>query len=508
LGLKEDPMNRLAHAALAALACSLPAVAGCNWLGLNRGPEPLRAKELVRPQVSLTVPVGPGAKPVVGPNDAGTSAAARRVELADNPGLVEPNAQRSVGPDDFGPPARGPDASVGVRDRGPSAAAGQPPAREPGTGDVSPGVAAAIPGPSTQPAARSGRPPTTGPSRGGPSSAGNGTFTTVGGVVATVSGEPIFADKLLRQVEPILRDRARDAAGQRQFGQIAATELRKQLDLLIASELEFAAANQGLDVKDKERANVFTGQQRDKLVTAAGGSLEQAKLRAREDGRDFDELINEIFRTAMVRLYYDRKISPRVQITANDIRRYYERHKDDQFSDRAQARFRLIKVSGKQAGSADEAKKKIEQARQRVTAGGEEFAKVAAELNRDPMLTRNQGDVGMIDKGAFVVEPVENAVWQLDVGQVTPVVRVGDDFFIARLEEKKAGNTRSFSDPAVQKQIRDALEAEQIAQLRQRAREDLMKQYQGAVIYNNAVLQTTMETVMAAYPKWSGREAR
>lgn len=358
---------------------------------------------------------------------------------------------------------------------------------QPADGAISPAVAAVV-----QPAAPATRPATL----------PLGQYMSVGGVVATVSGEPIFADELLRQIEPVLSARARDL-DERAFAQLARNEIDRQLKLLINSELEFAAANRNLDALDKERARTATAIWRERQITEAGGSLIVARARAREQGMDFDEMVEQQYRLYLVRLYYEKRVFPRVQISADDIRRFYERHRQERFTERASARWRMIKVSARNMGSVEAAEQKARELHERTALRGEDFAVVASSFNHDASLLRNGGDVGTIDKGAYRLEPVEESAWALEPGQVSSPIRVGEDFFLVQLEEKKPGRVIPFEEPGVQSRIREALQREQFAQLRDRAQQELQREAVGAINVNQDMVRTAMEIAIQNYPRWS-----
>ncbi|HMO25711.1 MAG TPA: peptidylprolyl isomerase, partial [Tepidisphaeraceae bacterium] len=105
-----------------------------------------------------------------------------------------------------------------------------------------------------------------------------------------------------------------------------------------------------------------------------------------------------------------------------DIRRYYESKKAEEFTERATARWRMIRITSKNMGGVAEAEAKANELHERVTRG-EDFASVAGSINHDPLLLRNAGDVGEIDKGAYRLEEVEAAAWALEPGQISPVPR-------------------------------------------------------------------------------------
>jgi parvulin-like peptidyl-prolyl isomerase len=270
------------------------------------------------------------------------------------------------------------------------------------------------------------------------------------------------------------------------------------------TELEFAAAQHNLDEHDRNLANQLTMQWRQQQITQAGGSVEQARSRARADGRDFDDLVQEQYRVEMRRIYFQKKEFPKVQVTAADMREFYAGHEDQLFTQRAEAKFSLMKISFDASGGREQALAKITALRQRVL-NGEDFSKIAGSINDDAALLTSKGDAGFgdwIERGAFANEKVEQAVWQLKPGEITPVVEGPNAFFIAKMVERKEGKTQSFEDATVQALIRRALEAEQFNALRDTVIGNLTRQ---AIFYpepGNENLGPVVEMAMQMYPIW------
>ena len=67
----------------------------------------------------------------------------------------------------------------------------------------------------------------------------------------------------------------------------------------------------------------------------------------------------------MSQIYYQKKLVPRIQVTAEDMRRYYDQYRGAEFSQPEKVRFRLIKITVKQVGDPSLAKQKIEDLRKR-----------------------------------------------------------------------------------------------------------------------------------------------
>ena len=336
-----------------------------------------------------------------------------------------------------------------------------------------------------------------------------GEFFTIGGVVAEVNSTPIYANKVLNLVEPVLAARAKELDEER-FKIVAQNELRQQMYALRNYELEYAAAEKNLDQRDKELADMLTLDWRRRQITEAGGSEELARKNAPEIARrnrlnpnsTFDELVKEMYRVHMSQVFYQKKIMPRVRISAQEMRDYYDVNREQLFTQRGSAQFRLIKIDVKRAGGRDAAMRKISEIRNRIVKAGEPFEISARETNDNPLLLKTGGSV-KVDQGAFAVKQVDDAVWSTPEGQVTDIIDAGDALYIAQVLERKPGNVQPFEDEAVQVRIREDLFSREFKEMRRKVQQQLEET---AVIRSDpAMMNTALEMAMQNYPKWAGK---
>jgi len=332
-----------------------------------------------------------------------------------------------------------------------------------------------------------------------------GEYMTLGAVVVTVNTNPIYANKVLSDIAPVLKAKAREVDADT-FQAVAMQEAQQQIRVLEQTELEFAAAQHNLDEHDRNLANQLTMQWRQQQITQAGGSLEQARSRSRADGRDFDDLVQEQYRVEMRRIYFQKKEFPKVQVSAADMREFYAGHEDQLFTQRAEAKFSLIKISFDASGGREQALAKITALRDRAVKG-EDFAALAGnkDNNDDEALVAAKGDAfggDWIERGAFANQQVEAEVWKLKPGQITPVIEEPTAFFIAKMVERRDGQSKSFEDATVQALIRRALEAEQFNALRDTVIGSLTRE---AIFFPeppNENLGPVVEMAMQMYPIW------
>jgi hypothetical protein len=297
-----------------------------------------------------------------------------------------------------------------------------------------------------------------------------GQYQLVGSVVAEVNGTPIYANKVLALIHKPLTQKALLLKAD-EFHTFAHDLIQSQVRELVDDELWFAAAERALSAEDRKHADEFTMMWRMQQISQAGGSVEVARTKAAADGDDFDELTRRQYRKNMIDVFRFKKVAPRIQVTVDDLRRYYDKHKDDEFTEHQAARFRLLMVSVNATGSHDAAVNKMKLKYQRAVTNGEDFAVMCAKENDSATLAGSSGDVGWTNKGSFKYDKVETAIWKLQPGQFTDVIDTGDALCLARLEEVRPGRVRPFNEqpagdiPSVQETIKAKLQKEQLREL-------------------------------------------
>ena len=331
------------------------------------------------------------------------------------------------------------------------------------------------------------------------SAASSGTYLTIGGVVAEVNSVPIYAHNVISQIEPLLAARARQLSAA-QFKDLAAQELNKQVRDNINGELLFAAANRLLDEEEKEQGRWIAEQWRQQEITKAGGSVETARRREAARGRDFDELVEQEYRTRLSRLLLQKKVIPKIQVTADEMRQYYDANVEKEYTVRDAAQFEMIQVDPAKVGGRDLAKQKIEEYRARAL-DGTNFTELAKYSN-GPRLRNSAGELPWFERNAFNFPAVEEAVWKLQPGDVTPVVEEGGKFYIARLEQKRPGRVMPFEEEATQEQIKERLWQAEFRPLYDEMLEKLKRE--SIVRTDPDMMQSALEIAMQRYHDWAG----
>lgn len=326
-----------------------------------------------------------------------------------------------------------------------------------------------------------------------------GGYKTLGGIVAEVNGNPIYANKVLRQITPALSARAAEMDEQ-QFKALATNEIRDRIRDLVRAELLFGAAERILSAEDRKIAETLTMQDRSRRITEAGGSVELARRRAADDGEDFDELILDTYRQKMSEVFRYRKIRPRIQVSGDDMRNYYNANLQTIFTQQDEVTVRIIQINPRRYRTKADAQARAQEIQAKAQAPNADFAELARTGNDDPNLARTGGQF-TLQRGAYRYEKVEQALWSTPVGQITPIIEDTGGFFIALVESRKEGKTMPFEDVATQNRI--------FADLSSRQQQELIAAIERTQVGNSAIVperpreDIVIDMAMQNYPLWA-----
>ncbi len=254
-------------------------------------------------------------------------------------------------------------------------------------------------------------------------------------IVATIDGDPVTAHELRRYV----KEHGAEELGEQQM-----------LDALITDRLlQQEIKAQGISAKDDEIDRYIheiqsrTGMDdRGFLNALAAKGLTMERYRAK--------VKSEIEKAQLV----NREIRQRVNVSPEEVRRYYDAHLPDYATDeRVRVRDILFALD---ASASDEdvgrARAKAEEVRA-LAAGGRDFGGLARQFSDGPGANKG-GELGVFGRGEM--EPVlDEAVFALKLGEVSAPVRTSAGFHLLRVDERLAASHRPLAD--VSDDIRGAL---------------------------------------------------
>lgn len=134
----------------------------------------------------------------------------------------------------------------------------------------------------------------------------------------------------------------------------------------------------------------------------------------------------------MVGLLLEKEIETKTKISDNEVRDYYEKHKED-FAPVSQVRLSHI-VTNKE----EEAQKILERLKK-----GEDFAQIAKKDSIDTVSSKKGGDLGFFSRGDIPEEFRTTAV-RLRTGEVSEPIKTKSGYEIIKVTDKKVGQVIEF----------------------------------------------------------------
>lgn len=199
---------------------------------------------------------------------------------------------------------------------------------------------------------------------------------------------------------------------------------RKQIDVMKERVLDML-----VDMKVQEQEAVKAG------ITATEEEIQAELDKAKKNFGD-EAKFNEFLTSQKMTIEYlqdairkdilitklQEKLTADVAVTDEEVAAYYTTN---------QSQFLSVKASHILLEDEEEAKKALERVK-----NGENFNDLAAELSKDPSAKENKGDLGYFRKGQMV-EPFEDAAFQMQVGQISELVKTDFGYHIIKLEDRK-----------------------------------------------------------------------
>jgi len=154
--------------------------------------------------------------------------------------------------------------------------------------------------------------------------------------------------------------------------------------------------------------------------------LKEASKAKIESDKEFQERVNDIKEQLLIETLLKKKITADTQMSEDDLKKYYEEHKEEFKKDREiNTRHILLKT--------EEEAKQVQGKLQK----GEDFTELAKKYSIDPNVRTTGGEIGFQPKGSLIPE-YENASFKLiKVGQVSGIVKTQFGYHIIRLEGVK-----------------------------------------------------------------------
>lgn len=171
--------------------------------------------------------------------------------------------------------------------------------------------------------------------------------------------------------------------------------------------------------------------------------------KAREVGLDKDpelqRIINKVVNFHLARAYVHKYVKEAIQVSEDEALKWYENHRSD-FTEPEKLSIRQIFLStnGPEV-SPKEDKKALAQLLLERIQKGEDFGVLSEGFSDDEDLKNKGGNLGYIARGALSPE-YEDAVFGLDVGQVSPIIEGSYGYSIFKNEGRKPETVKPFDE--------------------------------------------------------------
>lgn len=239
-------------------------------------------------------------------------------------------------------------------------------------------------------------------------------------ILATVDGEPITLHEVREFLAQRLRGPARDSA---------APDPAAALDPYLTEKLiQMEVRAQGIAVRDEDVDRYIEGIQAQNQITA-----ERLREAVEAQGLSWEAYRTQVRHELEKAQLINREIRGKVNVTPEDVGRYYEAHKEDYATPGGMhLRHILLRLpAGASPADVAAATAQIEGLRKRIAAG-EDFAALAKEYSEDAAADSG-GDLGWLARG-HMLDEIEAAAAALKVGEVSSPVRSAAGVHLIKLE--------------------------------------------------------------------------
>ena len=291
-------------------------------------------------------------------------------------------------------------------------------------------------------------------------------------VVATINGEPVFADDVLqgfgsrlaeaeKQLPPDKFHAAKKELIRRHLPEVIDRILVLQdvKKTLLPEQMESIQSQ--LDVGFRK----YTEHLADQMKVASAVEVDE-KLRA--EGASLSRLRKMFGEQQIARQFLETKAVVKKEVGRSELLKYYNAHIED-YSAPAEVKWQQIVVRFAKHSDKEAAKETMRKAWVAIRKGAP-FEDVARKYS-DGVSADEGGRWGWIQKGSLADSEIENILFELKKGEVSDLFVRDDRFELVRVEDKRDATTKSFSD--VQFEIEKKLLADAEKDARAKVLKDL-----------------------------------
>jgi peptidyl-prolyl cis-trans isomerase C len=282
-------------------------------------------------------------------------------------------------------------------------------------------------------------------------------------ILAEVNGEVITRQDIIRSVRTETQG-LRDQLSPEEFEDA----VRYYTDLCLRQEisrrllLQEAKANLSDSEKEQIEAQI---KQSEKNLASEAGSAHRLETEMAKTGATPETFKTEERDWRMIQRLLKQKVVPQVHVTHSELLDYYNQVKAERYAQPDRIHMAMIMIKKSESPEPAHARALAQSLYDRILRK-EDFSKLATTRSHDPMASKG-GDWGFVGRGAFRIKAVDDALWALKAGEVSPIVETDEAFFIVKALERQDARTVPFTE------VQAALEQE----VRKKKYGDALSQY-------------------------------
>jgi hypothetical protein len=263
-------------------------------------------------------------------------------------------------------------------------------------------------------------------------------------VAATVSGQPIFVDDILRQIPleqadwlAAIQREATPADYRRIRGQVVKIHLTRHIE----QELLLQDVRSKLDMDQLEGIErlidaLFEEECLAPAMNHAGvTNMAEFQEALGRRGRSIDGLRSQFRNRELAQQYLGAKCLPKTGFDPPDVLKYYQEHKED-YAIPAKTKWEHIRLLFSKNGGEDEAMEKAAKILERLNRG-EQFAAIARECSDGPTASSDGGLRDWTSYGTLINEELERALREQPLGEIGPPIETASAIEIVRVIDRK-----------------------------------------------------------------------
>jgi peptidyl-prolyl cis-trans isomerase SurA len=263
----------------------------------------------------------------------------------------------------------------------------------------------------------------------------DGRATVIERIVAIVGERAILLTDLKSRAEPLLLQMTQNVPEGAERNAATSQIYRAVLDRIVDEELEEKAAAQAkivITAREVEQALERVAAQNKLTVDQLLAEVRRAGI----NERDYrEELRRQLLEAKLVSV----RLQGRIRITEEDLRTHYRKLELEE-RQKLDVRVALIVVAGATKERRTFAEGLAEQARRG------DFAELARRYSDDAPTKEQGGDLGPAVAPSKLPQLIARASLNLEIGEVSVPVRIGDNYVILKLLERAESSLPSFEE--------------------------------------------------------------